>query len=207
MKKILYMLFGAAVGGAIGYYFGKKSGQKEVCDMTEYDEISSRYRRESKEETSNTDRENGPLPYEKRKEIRDNLGKKIVEPTDYASCYKNDKEEVEVESPATEAIRFHEDNRDRPPEPISESAIESLPGFFDHQLLYFYAFDETVTNEDECFIDEPGHLLGMVLEETGFIEDDTMTLFVVNYQTDCIYEVQKVLASYCETHELIMAED
>ena len=212
------------MGGAVGYYFGRKSGlavaDKEISEMEDYYETSDRYRRTLKEEEPEVDsenssgeenRENGPLSAGKRAEIREKLGKNWSKTTNYAEKYhkntQNEDSEEEEETPAMAANRFHEENRDRPPELISEEAIDELPGFFDRQLLYYFAYDESVTDEDEILIDEPGHMLGMVMEETGFIEDNTDLIYVVNYQTDCVYEVQKVLASYCETHEIVMSEE
>lgn len=217
MKQLIYLAIGAAVGFASGYFVGKKleerRSEKELNDLSAYYDASKRYIRYNSEETDQNaeEKEDRPKP-ESRKEavrkIRESKAEKVINYTAYYGDDSNSDDSYE-DTPEMAANRFHDENKNRPPELISmdEYNSGSFPPHFDSQILFYYAFDETVTDEDECMIDEPGHLIGRVMEESGFIEDDTMQIYVVNYQTDCIYEVNKILASYCETHEIVMSED
>lgn len=217
MKKLIYLVIGAAVGFASGYFVGKKleekRSEKELNDLSAYYDSSKRYIRnetnaaDQKEETE--DKKERPKPESRKdvtRKIRESRAEKVI---DYTAYYGDETDGEYDDSPEMAANMFHDENRNRPPELISMDEYNngSVPYHFDSQILFYYAFDETVTDEDECMIDEPGHLLGRVMEESGFIEDDTMQIYVINYQTDCVYEVNKILASYCETHEIVMSEN
>ncbi|MDE5977039.1 MAG: hypothetical protein K2G70_01035 [Turicibacter sp.] len=221
MKHLVYFMIGLAIGGIGGYYAGKKieekRSEKEVDQLKEYYDAKGRYVRDESRDAENDEntgetvenRSAGQLSNEKRKEIKEKLNQNWKETTNYAACYKGEEADADnegEESPEMAANRFHDQNRNRPPELISETALDGVPKHFDQHLLYYYAFDESVTDEDELLIDEPGHLLGMVMEECGFIDNDVMQIYVINYQTDCVYEVNKIMASYCETHELVLSE-
>lgn len=94
----------------------------------------------------------------------------------------------------------HQKSKNKPPKIISVETWQNLPAHIEQDVLYFYAYDEVLCDENEEMIDEPGLLIGDALTKYGFVDSDERTIFVMNYATDTCYEVQKVDASWSDTH-------
>lgn len=123
-----------------------------------------------------------------------------VNQDDSCSDWRN--EAVDETTPEEEVFNEHQKNKNKPPRIISEEAYSNLPAHIDKQVLYFYAYDEVLVDEDDedTPIDEPGLLIGDALTKYNFIESDERIIFVMNYAQDTCYEVQKVDASWNDTH-------
>lgn len=94
----------------------------------------------------------------------------------------------------------HQKNKDRPPKIISAETYSSLPGYIDQTILYFYAYDEVLCDENEEAVEEPERLIGDALTKYGFVDNDERIIFVMNYAIDTCYEIQKVDASWTDSH-------
>lgn len=108
-------------------------------------------------------------------------------------------EEVNLDE---EAFDDHEKNKNRNPKIISAEAYGGLPAHIEKKVLYLYAFDEIVVdedNEDEP-IDEPERLIGDALTKYNFIDNDESIIFVMNYSIDTCFEVQKIRAAWTDSH-------
>lgn len=105
-----------------------------------------------------------------------------------------------VETPEEEAFEDHQKNKNRPPKIISDEAYGELPAHIDKEVLYFFAQDEMLTDDNEEPVEEPERLVGDALTKYGFNESDEMIIFVMNYNLDTCYEIQKLDSSWTDTH-------
>lgn len=119
--------------------------------------------------------------------------------TDAASICNNF-ENMHDTSPEEEAFDEHRKNMNKPPKIISAEAYSNLPAYIEQEVLYFYAYDEVLCDENEEEIDEPAILIGDALTKYDFVDSDERILFVMNYATDTCYEIQKVDASWTDSH-------
>lgn len=207
-KNILIFVAGLITGGAAGVfatrdYFRKKYQEiadDEIADMQEY------YQQELDRmvEYAEDDVADGELEEESPEEeadTSDNDGEPIYQ-TDYAHAYQkqNDfaEEDDSMEALAAAATEEHQKNKDRPPRLISEEAVGELSPHIDHQILFYYTLDDTVTDEEDKIIDDPAWLLGDTLDKYNFRESDEKLVFVLNYALDTVYEIQKVNGSFEE---------
>lgn len=209
LKQVLLFVGGLLTGTVAGFFIGKtvsdKKFQKQIKQMEDYYQKKDIYVREKddKEENKEKNRKTGLLNTEERTKIKEKERKYNKKVVDYTNFYEKEEEiEEDIPKSSKEAIDFHTKNKNRPPELISEDQISNIPEFLDYQVLYYFMYDYTVSDEDFNYIDEPGYLLGQVLEESEFVDDDTKLIFVINYQTDCVYEVHKEFSAYSDTHEI-----
>lgn len=169
-------------------------------------------------------RPGGRMSEEERAEIKKKLNKNWEGTTNYAGMYREkngytegklaeaqhpldqgepgEEDPDDVVTPEEEAFDDHQKNKNRPPKIISAEAYGELPAHVDKKVLYLYAYDETVVdedNEDEP-IYEPERLIGDALTKYDFIDNDERIIFVMNYAQDTCYEIQKVDASWTDTH-------
>lgn len=123
-------------------------------------------------------------------------------PLDQGEPGEEDPEDEELSTPEEDAFDDHQKNKNRDPKIISADAYSELPAHIDKKVLYLYAYDETVVDEDNDDepIEDPERLIGDALTKYGFIDNDERIIFVMNYSLDTCYEVQKVDASWIDTH-------
>lgn len=114
------------------------------------------------------------------------------------SC--SDFEDINDISLDEEAFNEHMKNRNKPPKIISADTYSSLPSYIDQEVLYFYALDEVLTDENEDILEEPERFVGDALTKYGFIDNDEQIIFVMNYELDTCYEIQKLDMSWTDTH-------
>lgn len=112
----------------------------------------------------------------------------------------DDQNQEEVESAEETAFNEHQKNKDRPPKIISADAFSELDAHIETEVLYFYALDEMLCDENEEPIEEPERLVGDCLDKYGFRDNDERLIFVMNYALDTAYEIQKVDSSWTDTH-------
>lgn len=177
---------------------------------------------------TNTGRENGRLSTEERNRIKKQLNQNYNTTTNYAAIYKQRREEAETaaaeeehpldqgepgeedpdyvedtaadENTAETAHNEHQTNKGRKPKLISADDAAALPGHIEQKTLFFYAFDEVLVDEEENEIDEPGHLVGDALTKYDFADSNERVIFVMNYDLDTCYEIQKVDAAWSDVN-------
>lgn len=165
----------------------------------------------------------GRMSPEERAEIKEKLNKNWKGTTDYAGMYRErngyteiklaesahpldqgeegeEDPESEIEMEEEEIFDEHQKNKNKPPKIISAEAYSNLPSNIDQEILYFYSYDETLCDENEEPIEDPGLLIGDSLNKYGFIDSDELVIFVMNYSLDTCYEIQKIDASWTDTH-------
>lgn len=128
------------------------------------------------------------------------LVEESVNEDDSCSDFKKCGEENSIDFPDEEAFDEHQKNKNKPPRIISEEAYSNLSPSVDQKTLYFYTEDEVLTDENEEMLDDPETYVGDALTKYGFNESEEMIIFVMNYALDTCYEIQKVDASWSDTH-------
>lgn len=103
-------------------------------------------------------------------------------------------------SPEEEIFDNYQKNKNKPPKIISAEDYSNLPAHIDQEVLYFYAYDEMLTDDEEEPVEDPAILIGDALTKYGFADNDEQIIFVMNYATETCYEIQKVDASWTDTH-------
>lgn len=208
--NIIFAIGGAVVGLAAGvlstklYYKKKyeKISDKEIEDMKEYwqnagfeslygggnDPIKDyeEYQKKSDEEIKNKKEELKQRITDSKNNVAYN---KI-----YVTVASDENTNVTLEDKANEA---HEENRNQPPRIIREEELGELPPNIDSQTLYLYTGDGTITDDCDNIIDEPGYLIGKVLDGIKNF-DDYDTLFILNNELDVCYEMQIIDGDYRE---------
>lgn len=201
MKNLIFGLLGAAIGFAGGYLVGKiqteKRNEQLKEQLDEYYDISDGYCRKAKEKTEDSETvENEALSFQngKKKEKVDHSY------TDYSGMYHTKIEtEESMNKPKTDAelsVENHEKNREKEPKIIQISELDGVPRYIDRQTLYYYMYDHILTDEDDNIIDTPEIILGTCLEDSNFMDNDDESLFVRNFQTDCVYIIEKQFADF-----------
>lgn len=84
---------------------------------------------------------------------------------------------------------------DRPPYEIDRAACELECSHYDKQDLVWYTVDNTLTNEIGEFVDE-ALLIGDVLDESGFVDNDQEVLYVRNDKLMVDFTIRKVDAAF-----------
>lgn len=213
-----------SVLGTMGYFKNKyeKLANDQIMEIEEYynDKISKNYIREDDAEinpidddgVSNTGRENGVLSEQERSAIKEKLLDNYARTSNNATNYsqisterfiakreEEDEDEPVTMTPEEIADDEHKKNFDKPPRILSLDEYSNLPSYIDTQTLYYYFDNMVVTDDNDEVIDDYERLVGDCLDKGDFINSqDEMMLFVMNYQLDTAYEIQKVMASYTD---------
>lgn len=161
---------------------------------------------------------------EMKKRTKDYISTPTEEKVNYAAMYKGhstentaeensddqltEESEEELESdaaadeePAEEMVTIeHKKNSNRKPKIISASDAAALPEHIEQETLYFYMYDDVLTDEDENDIADPEYLVGDALTKYGFSENDEKIIYVRNYALDTVYEIQKRYETWSDTH-------
>lgn len=227
-----------ACGGIFGtgLYFKKKFEEianEEIESIRQYYYERSLYaenplknideNREEFDQINEESRENGPLSDEGRAKIKEQLDRNRAwaekQSTNYAAIYEEKHHEVDpaeeefpTEEETTEDMKELEDLQEgfmkQDPELLSPEEAGNLEPGTESQTLFFYTYDETLTDEDDEVIEEPGLLLGndiwdaLVNEGNNEKIDDIINydedpiIFVINHTLNTCYEIQIVDASF-----------
>lgn len=209
-------------------YFEKKfshMAEDRIQEIEAYYEVSDKYRR-TPDDVDIKDQESiypNSMKEEKLDEIKERLLKNHQKTTDYASMYKGEplteEEEIkmaEAEHPEDdeeesgfsdgeigteneEFVKWHKENRHKPPRIISVEDAEELPEFIENIGLYYYAEDQVLTDEDDHVEENYRLLIGDALTKFGFDQNDEELIYVINYELDTCYEIHKLFESYKES--------
>lgn len=218
-----------------GLYFKKKyekMANEEIENIRQYyfsrEAYIEKKRRETSEEEieekDGTSREDGPLSPEARAEIREKLKRNREwaekQTTNYAGIYaeKHGKEEeadpAEMEFPTEEdmidekSFERHQEMKDKDPELLTAEEVGNIPLGVESKTLFFYVYDETLTDEEDEVIEDPELAVGKEFWEAmntdgmneridNIIENDkTPILYIMNYAHDTLYEIQVLEASF-----------
>jgi hypothetical protein len=209
-KKHYEEVADAEIDEMSNYYQGK---MHEMVNFFDGDEVNPE--EENSEQQNETEEDKDPkMDPEKAADIKEKLTRNHEQTTNYATMYKKKtltKEDLEENAPeygdvendetledqsdraiAERATEDHQANMNRPPKIISEDALGEIPAYYDNAVLFYYDLDDTVTDEDDNIIDEPGHLIGDCLDKYNFRDSKEQIIFVRNYALDTIYEIQKL---------------
>lgn len=223
-KTVICSLLSFVLGAGAGVlasrkYFQKKSDEevKEIKDwyQSKLDDLECDIFQGLSDEHCGISEEgeeiNPEKPESDMKEIQEKLQKNHEITINYAEMYRQkamndpdieeegEEEDQNDEYENSESERWNEEhsrNRGRAPRIISYEEAGNLAAYISSETLYYYAYSDSVVTEENEEIDEPGLLLGDCLEKFDFIHSDERIIFVMNYDTDTCYEVQKIMAEW-----------
>lgn len=218
IKNILIFVSGLIVGGITTYSAMRlvledkyhKFADDEIEEMRKYyeglleDQICDRDDDETPPEPIHFERFM-TKPEELAEEAKEHLDNalKTSGTVDYKSFYdpaesespEEDSDDIEVEMET-----FHRLHKGKSPKIISMEAAGNLPAGIDHQILYFYTLDDEVADEENNAIIDYERLIGNSLDEYDFRESEETIIFVLNYELDVCFEIQKVEDSWGESY-------
>ena len=175
------------------------------------EEVNPSYSKGS--DKTETGRENGPLSKEERRIIKEKLEKNWEGTTNYAAMFESELEDEagvggepddDEEDPSlsegegnapvvdVEATNDHRKNRDKRPKIISAEAVGEMPAYYERETFFYYKESGTIADEVNNEIPDPETYLGDCMTKYDFDINDEERIFVVNYQLDTIYEIQKL---------------
>lgn len=88
---------------------------------------------------------------------------------------------------------------DRPPYEIEPSDYELTCANYEKQSLIWYHFDQVLSDEDENEVSDYHRLIGNILEETGFTDNDDDCLYVRNDKIMVDFEITKIYEAFRPT--------
>lgn len=205
MKYLIVFLLGSVVGVAVGAYSMKLylEDKEHARADAEIEEMRNYYEDMMNDVAVSKDEEETPKPQHFKKGLPDEEApREDKQKVNYQGFYSDP---AEMEHPEDDPYSdeegddfiedmnsFHERNKGRDPRIISIEAAGDLPANIDHQILYYYKYDETVTDEEGMPIEDYERLIGGCLYKYDFVDSDERILFVLNYELDTLYEIEKL---------------
>lgn len=221
-KEYGYFLGGMVSGGALGVLatiiFLKKKFMKELDRRV--DEMEDYYQRTDEYDKRKVQNQKSSVRVkEKDKKLKTGHVKE-KDRTNYAKAYddivtnnyivkdgimrQSSDEELLAESEYPEedfedeidALESISKESDLEPRIISFEKAGELDATYDDQTLFYYMYNDTLTDDEGNVVDEPDLLLGNALEKYGFSDNDEKMIFVQNFRLRTLYEVEKIWDSF-----------
>ena len=116
-----------------------------------------------------------------------------------AASLEHPQDSDEDEEDNEDEIWSEQANSASPPIVIDGSEFGST-GYLDEVYLLYYPEDDMLTTEEGQIILDQGQLIGDLIEETGFKENNVKDLYVRNYRRSTDYDISKVWG-HCPANE------
>lgn len=120
--------------------------------------------------------------------------------TNYSKMYSDDKKEGE--SMDTDEIMEEEveikveaSSKSNDILEIDSSEFGSVP-LYDQESIMYYEEDGTITDERDNIIDNPTDIVGSIIEDSGFDNDERESMFIRNLKLATEYEIIKIHSAY-----------
>lgn len=219
MKQALFgfggLLIGSLLGGFIGYRLGYQKaysifGEEAAEALQDYQRAVNT----DSQDVSGSEDQNRIVSENSRDAAR--ATENNPSKTDYTAFYGTkgvtkdgfeyvDVSEVENDHPSDDERAVQEmekieyerrENMGKQPRIISIEQAGNLPAYINSECLFYYPESDVLCTEDGDMIDNPGLLVGPALDKYGFRNNDETQIFVMNYQLDTCYDIQKVGGLY-----------
>lgn len=199
---------GAAIGSivtAICFYKKTEARIREIEDYyaeTKGEYLRSKYTTDeddisSKEESKKDETE---ISHQSSQTVPTKPGKSVPYYDLYHEKDTEEEEEEEEENADLDGYdEWHEKYAKRPPTIIGWKHAFELPSFIDHSVLYYYPVDDVLVEEGSDEPIEEGALpmvVGDCLTKFNFKNNNDDLMYVMNYQQDVCYEIQKKRGGY-----------
>lgn len=219
MKQALFGFGGLLIGSLLGGFIGYRLGYQKAYSIfgEEANESLQAYQRAvntDNQDVSGSEDENKVVSENSRDAARATennpsktdytgfYGKKcgevngipVIDTTEIENDHPNDDERAVQEMEKIEHER--QENMGKPPRIISIEQAGNLPAYINSECLFYYPESDVLCTEDGAMIDEPGLLVGQALDKYGFRDSEETQIFVMNYQLDTCYDIQKVGGLY-----------
>lgn len=195
MKKLLIFLGGLVSGFGLGLLFEELKDRQanRVIEVVDFKRIPD----ESKK-----------APHIEKPELDQLVKRYRTEESNYEDYSKTSKDDISEDPyPPEDFLSPEEDEADEEPPEVEFSTPQIIPRLefenektnYEVQTLMYYAYDDTVCDENEQVISSPEDLIGDdALVCFGLGSDDPNTVYICNDKRGTKYEVIKVSASYQE---------
>ena len=199
MKEGLIFLTGLAAGFGIGYVFFKSKYQKEIEEdieeLRQYykEKVEKEDEKKVKEKIADVLKGDESALNSLRGYVDDDKFKEIEH------IYAENEHPEDDDSDIDEDYRFGEMiNSEKTGKGILVINEEHFGDIkkYDKQTLYYYTYDDTVTDDCENIIDDVKSQIGEALEVHNFKFNDERAIYVRNNDLDCDYEIIKVVGSF-----------
>lgn len=212
-REMIFGVVGLLLGAGAGVLSTRKYYQKKCVDEINK-ELENKYWADEKKQYSDmvdgySSDKNDDKPSVSKvsyKEYYDE--KKAANGTDYQGMYRAKKlaedaanAESEDDKPIDNGDESYEEydhakNKNRPPMRIRPEDVGDVDNYYDHVELFYYTYDDILTDEDENVIEDRLRIVGDCLDKYGFNDDDDDTMFVQNFELSTVYEIAKVDAAF-----------
>lgn len=227
MNQVGSFVCGLAIGAAGGvtgcYLVLKKRFDKMYAELQNqmYEEVDRRM--EEFYERYNEYAQKASNDIEDDREILEGIDEEVTDdgPKKYQDAYrptgrvpyKNEEDfpetEEEDEAPAAdpyestperdrEAFERRERDKKKQPRLITDSAFAELDQSIDKGVLLYYTENGVICDENNIPLEDPERFVGNCLDKYSFGSSDEMLVFVMNYELNTAYEVQKIRDFYEE---------
>jgi hypothetical protein len=218
VKKVLFISFGALVGGVSGYFLGGLIAYKlEILEaeklldkaiLKELERGTKELEKETEETVKETEETVKMIPVTKE-EIDDMIekakkgGKKLKKKVPYnqfskgpVSSEKGDLSDLASKYQTT-LVENAIENHIKAPHIITAVDYEKTKVGYGQETLMYYEIDDTLTDLSEKLIDNVDELLGPdALVSFGVTSDDPDIVYVRNLKNETDYEVIRLHKSY-----------
>lgn len=161
----------------------KEKLDKNHAETTNYARIYS----DKRKERANLDSQNDEKTDGFDQEIADDLDKNEEE---------NGQELSDDDMEAKAIYDDHQANKDRKPRVISAETLNDLPEYYETRDLYYYSYDETITDENNEEVEVPELLLGDCMEKYDFVNNDEEVMYVQNFSFGKVFIIHKLFSSF-----------
>lgn len=201
-KYVLTFTTGAAAGFAVAYIFVKKQYEERISKHEEEIQSVKEYAKKLVEAYKNE-----AMKAEKKFEMSISKSEEniVKEYTDYSALTREydasvkedtDEEDLEENEDYLEGLALSEiTNSKKGPFIISADEYDELPSV-EGQVLYYYANDGALVNEDEEMVEDPERFVGDLLISSGFTDDTSPVIYIRNLLLGSDYEITKVFSSF-----------
>lgn len=164
----------------------QKNKKEEKVNTVSYDDVVSTIKAAKKESESRVD-------YTK---AYDTSNDEVSENQETFFDLMKDAEEVADDDDGTE-IEFH-NTKDLGSDPVIISAEEAgdVPNNYESEVLFYYVSNDVLIDEYDDQIDDPGKLIGDLIESSGFKKNIDRHLYVKNSRLCVVYDIQKVFTKW-----------
>lgn len=176
-------------------YYGKREAYRKVEEMRSEDNSFERDEESEKEARKEYVRNRDQKEKTNYKDMYKGLDHLMNEETENTEIEDEDdveRDDVEETTPEEKAFERQQKNKGRKPRIISTDEYSSLDPSIDQQCLFYYTLSDVLCDENEEPIDDPALFVGDALDKYNFKTSDERVIFVMNYDLDTCYEIQKL---------------
>lgn len=161
----------------------RESDDREILSDINAEEEDGGYQK-----YQNAYRPTGRVPYQNEEDVAASDAEQTIANEEYESTPELDRE------------AFERRNRDKRKQPrlITDQAFAELDQSIEKAVLLYYTENGVICDENDIPLEDPERFVGNCLDKYSFGSSDEKLVFIMNYELDTCYEVQKIQGFYEE---------